>query len=137
MSSEWTLSMLKGNRKNPLINHTFDSILGEGMVIDGRLKVSGSVLIHGTVTGDIEADADAEMVVVGVGEKGSIKGNVKAHQVMIAGKVLGDVHAKIRVEMMSTGVIEGNLEYCNMVMDEGAVIIGRIIPLDNQQSKLV
>lgn len=127
--------MLKGNRKNPLVNHSFDSILGEGMVIDGRLKVSGSVLIHGTVTGDIEAKTDSEMVVVGVGETGSVKGDIKAHQVMIAGRVLGDVNAKLRIEMMSTGVIEGNLEYSNMVMDEGAVIIGRIIPLNNPSGK--
>jgi cytoskeletal protein CcmA (bactofilin family) len=127
--------MLKGNRKNPLLNHSFDSILGEGMVIDGRLKVSGSVLIHGTVTGDIEANSSSEMVIVGVGESGSVKGNILADQVMIAGKVLGDVNAKLRVEMMSTGVIEGNLEYQNMVMDEGAVIIGRIIPLNSQSKK--
>jgi cytoskeletal protein CcmA (bactofilin family) len=73
-------------------------------------------LIHDLVFGDIEADASAEMVVVGVGETRSVRGNIKAHQIMIAGRVLRDVHAKNRVEMMSTGVIEGNLEYCNMVM---------------------
>lgn len=124
--------MLKGARKHPLVNHTYDSILGEGMVIDGRLRVSGSALIHGTVTGDIEADPGSEMVVVGVGETGSVQGHIKAHQVMVAGRVLGDVHARDRVEMMSTGVIEGNLEYGSLVMDEGAQIIGKAIPIKSK-----
>ena len=124
--------MLKGARKTPLSNHTFDSILGEGMIIDGRLKVSGSALIHGIVTGDIEADLASEMVVIGVGETGSVQGNIKAHQVMVAGRVLGDVHASERIEMMATGVIEGNIEYGNLVMDEGAVIMGRTSPIKSR-----
>ncbi len=81
--------MLKGNRKNPLQNHTFDSILGEGMVIDGRLKVSGSALIHGVVTGNIEASQDADVVVIGVGDSGRVQGNIIADQVMIGGGVMG------------------------------------------------
>lgn len=121
--------MLKGNRKLPLSNHTFDSILGEGMVIDGRLKVSGSALIHGTVTGDIEADSKAEMVVIGIGESGIVRGNITAHQVMVGGQVMGDVCASSRVEMMSTGVIEGNLQYGGLVMDEGARINGKAMSL--------
>ena len=121
--------MLKGNRKNPLSNHTFDSILGEGMVIDGRLKVSGSVLIHGTVTGDIEADQTSSMVVVGVGDTGVVCGNITAHQVMIGGSVKGDVLALSRIEMMSTGVIEGNLKYGALVIDEGGRVMGHMIPV--------
>jgi cytoskeletal protein CcmA (bactofilin family) len=80
--------MLKGNRKNPLQNHAFDSILGEGMVIEGRLKVSGSALIHGVVTGNIEADPKADLVVIGVGDSGSVHGNIITHQVMVVGACL-------------------------------------------------
>lgn len=122
--------MLKGNRKNPLQNHTFDSILGEGMVIDGRLRVSGSALIHGTVTGNIEADPRAELVVIGVGDSGSVQGNIVAHQVMIGGRVMGDVVASSRVELMSHAVVEGNLHYGSLVIDEGARVMGRMIPSD-------
>ncbi len=121
--------MLKGNRKNPLQNHTFDSILGEGMVIDGRLRVSGSALIHGVVTGNIEADSGAEMVVVGVGETGRVQGNIVAHQVMIDGRVMGDVSGSARVELMSKAVVEGNLTYGTLVIDEGARVMGRMVPV--------
>jgi cytoskeletal protein CcmA (bactofilin family) len=120
--------MLKGNRKNPLQNHTFDSILGEGMVIDGRLKVSGSALIHGTVTGNIEADPQSEMVLIGVGETGRVLGDIKANQVMIGGVVKGNVIALTRIEMMSTGTVEGNLYYDTLVMDEGAQVHGQLVP---------
>lgn len=119
--------MIKGHRKNPLSNHTFDSILGEGMVIDGRLKVSGSVLIHGTVTGDIEADKNSSLVVLGVGETGVVCGNITAHQVMIGGKIQGDVSALSRLEMMSTGLIEGNLKHGALVIDEGGRVMGQMI----------
>lgn len=122
--------MLKGNRKNPLQNHTFDSILGEGMVIDGRLRVSGSALIHGVVTGNIEADSQADLVVIGVGDTGSVQGNIVAHQVMIGGRVMGDVVASARVELMSNAVVEGNLRYGTLVIDEGARVMGRMTPFD-------
>jgi cytoskeletal protein CcmA (bactofilin family) len=126
--------MLKGNRKNPLQNHTFDSILGEGMVIDGRLKVSGSALIHGVVTGNIEASQEADMVVIGVGDSGSVQGNIIADQVMIGGRVMGDVVGRSRVELMSNAVVEGNLTYGNLVIDEGARVLGRMIPIDREDS---
>lgn len=122
--------MIKGHRKNPLSNHAFDSILGEGMVIDGRLKVLGSVLIHGVVTGNIEAETSAENVVIGVGEKGRVKGDILANQVMIAGHIEGDVVASSRVEMMASGVIQGNLKYGALVIDEGAKIFGQMIPIE-------
>jgi cytoskeletal protein CcmA (bactofilin family) len=124
--------MLKGNRKNPLSNHTFESILGEGMIIDGRLKISGSALIHGTVTGNIEPEPKAPMVVVGVGEAGRVHGNITADQVMIAGHVLGDVRAKSRVELMATAVVEGNLRYGALIIDEGARLVGQMIPDETQ-----
>ena len=124
--------MLKGARKTPLSNHTLDSILGEGMIIDSRLKVSGSSLIHGIVTGDIEADLASEIVIIGVAETGSVQGNIKTHQVMVAGRVLGDVHASECIEMMATGVIEGNIEYGNLVMDEGTVIMSRMSPIKSK-----
>lgn len=124
--------MLKGNRKNPLQNHTFDSIVGEGMVIDGRLKISGSALIHGVVTGNIEASQDADMVVIGVADSGSVHGNIIADQVMIGGRVMGDVVGRSRVELMSNAVVEGNLTYGNLVIDEGARVLGRMIPIDRE-----
>jgi cytoskeletal protein CcmA (bactofilin family) len=122
--------MIKGNRKNPLQNHTFDSILGEGMVIDGRLLVSGSALIHGVVTGNIEASQSAALVVIGVGDSGKVQGNISADQVMIGGRVMGDVMGRSRVELMSNAVVEGNLTYGSLVIDEGARVFGRMIPLD-------
>ena len=122
--------MIKGNRKNPLQNHTFDSILGEGMVIDGRLLVSGSALIHGVVTGNIEVSQSAALVVIGVGDSGNVQGNISADQVMIGGRVMGDVMGRSRVELMSNAVVEGNLTYGSLVIDEGARVLGRMIPLD-------
>jgi len=122
--------MIKGNRKNPLQNHTFDSILGEGMVIDGRLLVSGSALIHGVVTGNIEASQSAALVVIGVGDSGKVQGNISADQVMIGGRVMGDVMGRSRVELMSNAMVEGNLTYGSLVIDEGARVLGRMIPLD-------
>ena len=77
--------ILEGNRKNHNSNNTFDSILGEGVVIDDPLKVSESVLIHGAATGDIEIDQTSDMVVVGVGDTGVVCGNISAHQIMIGG----------------------------------------------------
>ena len=100
------------------------------MVIDGRLKVSGSALIHGIVTGNIEADPKAEMVVIGVGDSGSVQGNIVAHQVMIGGRVMGNVVGESRVELMSNAVVEGDLSYGSLVIDEGARVMGRMVPID-------
>lgn len=97
-------------------------------MIDGRLKVSGSALIHGTVTGNIEADSHSEMVLIGVGETGQVMGDIKATQVMIGGVVKGNVTAVTRIEMMSTGTVEGNLHYDTLVMDEGAQVHGQLVP---------
>ena len=72
-------------------------------MIDGPLKVSESVLIHGAATGDIEIDQTSDMVVVGVGDTGVVCGNISAHQIMIGGGKR-DVLTLSYVEMMPTGV---------------------------------
>jgi cytoskeletal protein CcmA (bactofilin family) len=70
------------------------------------------------------------LVVIGVGDSGKVQGNISADQVMIGGRVMGDVMGRSRVELMSNAVVEGNLTYGSLVIDEGARVLGRMIPLD-------
>lgn len=127
--------MIKGSRKNPLLSHNFDSILGEGMIIDGRLRVSGSAIIYGAVTGDIEATPSSDRVVIGVGETGRVMGNISASQIMIGGLVEGNVYATSRLELMSTARVEGDIHYGALVIDEGAEIVGRMVPQKPQKKR--
>lgn len=107
-------------KKNLSINpNTTDTLIGEGTVYEGKIKSEAGIRIEGQLSGEIDSKGD-----VVVGEKGSVKSNVAARDVVIAGSVTGNVTAKGKLTIRATGRLFGNVSAASFVIDDGGVFQG-------------
>ncbi len=61
-----------------------------------------------------------------VGKDANVEGQVRVGQLILSGRVTGEVTAQRKVILHRTGNLNGNLSTPVLVMEEGAVIEGRI-----------
>lgn len=106
----------KPTKLNP---NTTDTLIGEGTVFEGKLKSDAGIRIEGQITGNVESAGD-----VTVGEKGIVKSNIAARNVIIAGTVHGNILTKGSVRIMATGKVYGNTTSHSLVIDEGGIFQG-------------
>ncbi|MEE6210748.1 polymer-forming cytoskeletal protein [Salarchaeum sp. III] len=119
-------------------------VVGENETVDGLTAFGGSVVVHGTVDGDVTAlggtvvvygtvtgDVTALGGSVEVDDSGVVQGGLTAAggAVTIAGNVAGDVNAAAdTVTLTNTAVIGGTLSYDGeLVSAPGATVEGGIV----------
>ena len=98
-----------------------ETIIAQGVKVDGDFHSQGDVMIDGEVTGSIET-AQA----LTIGERARIHANVTAKTAVVAGEVKGNLHAVERLELLATSVVEGDIETANLSVASGAVVNGKI-----------
>ncbi|WP_240420965.1 bactofilin family protein [Paenibacillus periandrae] len=99
--------------------HATDTLIGEGTLFEGRIKSEASIRIEGQVTGDVDCAGD-----VTIGEKGIVKSNVIARNVILAGTVNGNVLCKGKLTIHATGKLYGNTTAQSLVIAEGGLFQG-------------
>ncbi len=72
--------------KNENIGKDEVTIIGAGVVLEGKLSSNGNIRVDGAINGDITANGN-----VTVGESGEITGEIKAEVISIGGKVTGGI----------------------------------------------
>jgi cytoskeletal protein CcmA (bactofilin family) len=101
------------------------TVIGEDVIIDGKLTFKGSVKINGKVTGDIISND-----VITVGKFGDVESNIKTRDAVIAGNYKGDMIATGVIEIKSTGKFTGNITQKNgssLMIEKGGVFKGKSI----------
>ena len=97
------------------------SVLGNGVVWQGRLSGSGGVRIEGIFEGEV-----ALRGVLVIGETGRVTcDHLRAQMVVVAGMLRGDVTAE-KVEIRSSGRVWGNVVTAAFATEEGAFLRGQI-----------
>jgi cytoskeletal protein CcmA (bactofilin family) len=91
-------------------------------VISGKLRCGETIRIDGRVKGEILCD---ETVIIGQGA--IVEATIQADAVVIAGTVKGDIVAKRKVTLQSSGRVTGDLSTPGIVIEEGAMLEGRIV----------
>lgn len=107
-------------KKTPLQTDKVATIIGEEAYFQGTLTVKGSLRIDGQVEGNI-----SDGLTIIIGEKGRVKGDICAENVVIAGSVTGNVAAVNQIELLSQGRLEGDLRTPRLSIEEGATFEGR------------
>lgn len=110
--------MFKG-KKHEINPSTTDTLIGEGSVFEGKIKSEASIRIEGHLTGDIDCAGD-----VTIGEKGVVRSNINARDVVIAGQVNGNVTTKGRLTILASGQLVGNTNSASFIVEEGGVFQG-------------
>ncbi len=101
------------------------TVIGEDVMIEGKLHFNGSVKINGKITGDIISND-----VITVGKFGDVESNIQTRDAVIAGNFKGDMVATGLVEIKSTGKFIGNITQKNgsaLMIEKGGIFKGRSI----------
>lgn len=98
------------------------SLVGNGTVVEGKIKTEGSIRIDGKLVGDLHAKAN-----VAVGLNGLVEGNLNGRNVSLAGKVVGTVTASEKLVLESKSVVKGDVRAARLVVDEGATFDGQCV----------
>jgi len=102
-----------------------ETLVGEGTTVEGNIIGNNSILINGTVTGDVTTERTLR-----VGRSGIIKGNVKANSAILGGIIEGDLDVKDSTVLGSHSSLKGDLKTARLKIEEGAIFEGRCVMLD-------
>ena len=105
---------------------TEKSIISRDMKIKGKISAEGSLVLLGSVVGDIKCNS------LSVEGSGSLKGSIEAEVITVSGKCDGQVSGDF-VSVKSTGKISGEVFYENISIEEGAVIEAQIGKRQNKK----
>lgn len=97
------------------------AFIDQGSSFEGKLSFKDTVRIDGQFSGEITS----ENTLV-VGESGVIEANIRSQTVIVSGTIHGNVSAAKRVVMHKTARVDGDVETPSVVMEEGAVLNGRL-----------
>lgn len=89
------------------------SVIGTEMQINGNIKCQGSLILKGTVKGNIECDE------ISVSSEGFLKGSVKAQDSVISGKFDGEIYSDT-ISIESSANVKGGIFYNTLKADPGA-----------------
>lgn len=101
---------------------SINTIIGNGSVITGDLKISGFVRIDGDIDGNLETDGN-----IIIGEHARIRGNVTAKSAIIGGIVTGNIYAIESVKLLTNSVVLGDILSHKVQIDEDSVFHGHCI----------
>jgi cytoskeletal protein CcmA (bactofilin family) len=116
-----------GRRKQTSMR--IDTLLGKTSTLNGDLDFSGGLHLDGRVNGNVRSTAP-DGGALSVSESGFIEGRVEVTSIVMNGTVNGDMHARERLVLGEKARVNGNVYYGVIEMAPGAVITGKLIPLN-------
>ena len=94
-------------------------VLGAGAAFRGVLALPGPARIDGFVAGEVITGGP-----LWIGETGEIEADLEAESIVVAGRVAGSLRASDRIEVRPSGTVRGGLEAPRIVLAEGSVVNG-------------
>lgn len=115
--------------KNENIGKDEVTIIGVGVILEGKLSSNGNIRVDGSINGDINANGN-----VTVGEAGEISGEIRADVISIGGRVIGSINAKEKAVLESKAVLQGDIVTKILVVEAGAIFDGNTKMSDKASS---
>jgi cytoskeletal protein CcmA (bactofilin family) len=97
------------------------TIIAQGVKVEGDFHSNGDVVIDGELTGSIETSQSLQ-----IGESARISANVIAKSAVIAGQVHGNISATDRLELTETSKVDGDIQTGSISVAVGAVMNGNV-----------
>lgn len=108
------------SRKRTFSDTKVVSIIGQGTMVTGEIRSTGTIRVEGAVSGKIQSDDS-----IVIHESGRVKADLSAGQVIISGEVHGNVVAQDRLEITSTGRVLGDITAPRIAIAEGVLFEGK------------
>jgi cytoskeletal protein CcmA (bactofilin family) len=121
---QWETPMTDATLKPavPVASTNHASRLGGSLVLRGELSGKDDLVIEGQIEGPINLQDHC----LTIAEKGQVKSDINARQVIIGGSVVGKVSAREKIEIRKTGHVVGDLVAAGIAIEEGAYFKGSI-----------
>jgi cytoskeletal protein CcmA (bactofilin family) len=97
---------------------SFDSRIGKGAKVSGKLFFKAPARIDGEVDGEISGDE------VMIASGAVVTARITAARISIAGTVSGEIVARERVELLSTARVRCTISTPSLVLSDGAKFDG-------------
>jgi cytoskeletal protein CcmA (bactofilin family) len=109
------------------------SVIGNGLVIEGKIEGEGDVHIAGSFKGDVRVNGD---VTVEPGAR--ISAEISAVTVTVGGQVEGNINASTQVKLLQSGQLIGDLKAKSLTVAAGSRMRGRVeFGWDEHESKKI
>lgn len=95
------------------------TILTEDITFEGKLSFDDSLMIKGRFQGDIRALGNLY-----VDSNAVVEARVEANIVSLKGTIKGDVYAHNRVELFATAMVDGDITAPDVIMESGCKFNG-------------
>ena len=102
-------------------NTSGETVIAQGVRVEGEFRSSGDVVIDGELNGSLETASSLH-----VGESAVIKAEVSAKSAVIAGTVIGNILATDSLELLASSHVSGDIQTGRISIAAGAVVNGRI-----------
>lgn len=98
-----------------------ETIIAQGVKVEGDFRADGDVVIDGEVSGSVATEKFLR-----IGETAKIKADVKAHSAVIAGEVQGNILAQEMLELLATSRVKGDITTKRISVASGAQVNGKL-----------
>lgn len=103
--------------------------IGAGITMSGEIESCDYLLVEGTVEAALKGAS-----VLDIAETGVFYGTVEIEDATIAGRFEGDITAHGRLTLREGATVTGTIAYKELEIEAGAVIDGKLTPLQAVQS---
>lgn len=97
------------------------NVLASDVDVKGTIKFEAELNFDGKLEGEISSDGGN----LTLGKNAEVRGEVKVKSVVIHGTVTGNITVADRCELKSTSQLTGDLKAMRIVIEEGAIFIGK------------
>jgi cytoskeletal protein CcmA (bactofilin family) len=97
--------------------------ISQGIRIKGEVTGSEDLFVDGHVEGKLNLSSNASLT---VGPNGEVKADIFAREVIVRGRVDGKIVGRDKIQLWSTGNVAGDLQTERLVIEDGAVLRGRV-----------
>jgi cytoskeletal protein CcmA (bactofilin family) len=96
--------------------------ISQGLRIKGEVTGSEDLFIDGHFEGKVNLSSGS----LTVGPNGDVKADIFAREVIVRGRVDGKIVGREKIQLWSTGNVAGDLQTERLVIEDGAVLRGRV-----------
>ena len=95
-----------------------ETVIAQGLRIEGKVTAEGLVKVHGTIEGDLHCTS------LVIAETAQINGTVIADKIVVNGRVTGPIRSQ-DVVLKSQADVTGDIYHKSLIIEKGAHFEGR------------
>jgi cytoskeletal protein CcmA (bactofilin family) len=98
------------------------AVIGKGVTIKGQIFSHEDLTIDGEVDGSVQLQEHR----LTIGEKGKIRADVSAREVVVLGSLHGNVEATEKIDIRKRASITGDIKAARIETEDGAYLKGNV-----------